>query len=413
MTRAPGLSLRKVSLWRRLWRPFWTLPAAIMIGSLILGIVIPELDRSVLPDATGVFSGQPDGARSLLGTVSSAMISVTGLVFSVTMVVLQLASSQFSPRVLGSFLDARVAQVTLGVFTGSFLYSLTVLRVVRDESANGPAFVPHTAVTVSYVYVVASTAMFLAFIAHITSKVQISRVISDLGHATLQGLREQRPSDDQDPPDADGAMPARSGDGIELVLDERHGHVVAIDADQLLERAVELDLLVRLEVGIGDFLVPGQLLGRVSGSGAGDLEDEDLVSLARCLDLERERVLPLDPLFGTRQLVDIAERALSPGINDPTTAKQVVNELHLVLRVLSTQPDPSPVLLDDDGRARLTYRAQTLARHLEVAVDELRDHAADERTVHERVVRMLDELIDHALPEHRRALARARGMLDA
>lgn len=402
MDGAPGLSLRRVSPWRRMWRPFWALPAAIMLGSVALGILVPVLDQHLLPSVPWVFSGRPDGARNVLSTVSSAMISVTGLVFSVTMVVLQLASSQFTPRVIGNFLDARVAQVTLGVFAGSFLYSLTVLRVVRDDSADGPAIVPHTAVTLSYLYVLASVAMFLAFIAHITSMVQVSRVISDLGHGTVEGLRAN---------DTEEHEPAEEveGDGVALRLDRRHGHVVAIDAGAIVDRAAEWDVVVCLEVGIGDFVVPEQVVGEVRGGAVGPLEDEQLEELARCLSLERERALPLDPLFGTRQLVDIAERALSPGINDPTTATQVVNELHVVLRVLSTRPDPAPYVRDDAGRVRLTYRTQDLA----LAVDELMLYAAEAAQVPEAVASMLDELGQHAIPEHHDEIERARARVSA
>lgn len=409
MNSAPGLSLQRVPLWRRVWRPFWTLPATIMVVSVLLGVLLPILEREVLPSLPWVFSGQPDGARNVLSTVSSAMISVTGLVFSVTMVVLQLASSQFTPRVLGSFLDARVSQVTLGVFAGSFLYSLTVLRVVRDESDDGAAFVPDTAVTLSYFYVLASVAMFLAFIAHITSMVQVSRVISDLGHATVDALGDE--------PDGDGGGPAQppsgSDDTVAWHVDRRHGHLVSVDTAALLDLSTQRDLVVHLEVGIGDFVVPGQRIGYVGGPGAAALDDETLAALAGCLDLERERRLALDPLFGTRQLVDIAERALSAGINDPTTATQVVHELHLVLRVVSTRPDPSPVVRDDDDRPRLTFPPQTLVGHLALAVDELMSYAADAAQVPAAVESMLDELVQHARPEHRAEIGRTRARVFA
>lgn len=405
MTSAAGLSLEQGSVWKRVWRPFWTLPAAVMLGSVALGVVLPVLDRELFGPNEWVFSGRPDAARSVLSTVAAAMISVTGLVFSVTMVVLQLASSQFSPRVLGKFLDARVAQVTLGVFAGSFLYSLTVLRVIRDESSQGPAFVPHVAVTLSYVYVLASVAMFLAFIAHITSMVQVSRVISDIGAATVAGLTaheadESHSEDQSDAPPDDG--------GTTLHVNDRHGHVVAIDAARIIGLARDWGAVVRLDVGIGDFVVPGQRVGRVVGPDAGTLSERDLDTVVNCLSLERERSLALDPLFGTRQLVDIAERALSAGINDPTTATQVVRELHLVLRVLSTRPDPPGVLLDDDDKVRMAFRPQTFARHLALAVDELMAYAMDAEQVPGAIADMLDELADHALPSHREELDAAR-----
>ena len=132
---------------------------------MALGLALPVIDQSIGEPWGWVFQGGVDGARAVLGTIAGAMISVTGLVFSITMVVLQLASSQYSPRVLGAFLDSRISQTTLGVFTGSFIYALTVLRKVGGGSDDR---VPQISVTFAYLYVLLAVAMFLAFIHHIT-----------------------------------------------------------------------------------------------------------------------------------------------------------------------------------------------------------------------------------------------------
>ena len=113
---------------------FWALPATICAVAVLLGLSLPPLERGISAHLPYVFQGGPDGARSVLGSIAGAMISVTGLVFSITMVVLQLASSQFTPRVLGSFLSSRITQATLGVFTASFVFALTVLRFVQGGS---------------------------------------------------------------------------------------------------------------------------------------------------------------------------------------------------------------------------------------------------------------------------------------
>ena len=145
--------MRSWSWWDRLWAPFWAVPLAATVASLALGVLLPAAEGSSSAQLPFVFPGGPDGARSVLGTIAGAMISVTGLVFSLTMVVLQLASSQFTPRLLGTFLQSRLTQATLGSFIASFVFSLTVLRSVRGD-ATGDAFVPQP---VSYTHLTLPT----------------------------------------------------------------------------------------------------------------------------------------------------------------------------------------------------------------------------------------------------------------
>jgi len=143
---APYPQAPRASWWDRIWDPFWALPGVIAVLSLLLGLGIPTFDDALGNPVPDVFRGGDAGARALLGTIAGAMISVTGLVFSITMVILQLASSQFTPRIIGSFLDSRITQVTLGVFTGSFLYALSVLRAVRGDDG---VPVPQTGVAIA------------------------------------------------------------------------------------------------------------------------------------------------------------------------------------------------------------------------------------------------------------------------
>lgn len=406
-------------LWAKTRDSLWFLPCIMTFAAIALAVGVTAAERE---DAyTWVswrwwgFGGGVEGARGVLSAIAGGLITVTGVTFSVTIVALQLASSQFTPRILGSFLDSRTAQVTLGVFTGSFIYSLTVLRVVRggDAEEEGGTFVPEAAVSLSYFYVLASVGMFLAFIHHITSRVQVSRVISDLGRSTVRGVTSSCDESSEEASEDTLDWPA-AGEGQPLHLDQRHGHVVMLDATGLVGHAEKHDLVVHLDMGVGDFLVPGQCIGRVIGGadGAHSADDQFAKAITDNLRLGRERDLANDPLFGTRQLVDIAERALSAGINDPTTAAQVVNELHLVLRALSCRPDPTPVLRDDDDRPRVSYRPQTLRRHLLLAVDELAYYGKENAQVLPALQAVLEEVARHALPVHQQSLQEARQRLD-
>ncbi len=153
--------------------------------TVLAGATLPLVDEHLLGDVDVLFGGNADSARSLLGTIASAMISVTGLVFSITMVVMQLASSQFTPRLLSTFLGSRVVQVTLGVFISSFVFALMVLRDVRG--GDGP-FVPQLSVTVAFVLVLASVALFLAFIHHITDSIRVDQVVDRIARLTVETL---------------------------------------------------------------------------------------------------------------------------------------------------------------------------------------------------------------------------------
>jgi uncharacterized membrane protein len=379
----------RTSWWEALWRRFWTLPVVLAVSSLLLGLVLPAVEAKAEETPVWVFQGGVDGARSVLSTIAGAMISVTGLVFSITIVVLQLASSQFSPRILSSFLESRTVQLTLGIFMGSFLYALTVLRSLRGGAYAG---VPQLAVTVSYAYVVVAVAMFLAFIHHITTSVQVTQVMADIRRRTVHTahrLAADSPMQSWSPPLDTGAVDLRNTD--------RSGYLTAIDGRRLRRAAQRHGAVVELEVTPGQHLVEGQHLGRVWGD---RLADTVLDEVLAAITLSTERDVGADAAFGVRQLLDIAERALSPGVNDPTTAVQATNELHVVLRALAQLRDPSPCLLHE-GEVVAVYRPQSYATMLRDTVGELAHHGSATPRVMHRLREILTDLLDVATPEHR------------
>lgn len=401
--------MRSWSWWDRLWAPFWAVPLAATVASLALGVLLPAAEGSSSAQLPFVFPGGPDGARSVLGTIAGAMISVTGLVFSLTMVVLQLASSQFTPRLLGTFLQSRLTQATLGSFIASFVFSLTVLRSVRGD-ATGDAFVPQLSVTTAYLLVLASVALFLAFIHHITTSIQVSHVIARVGDDTLGLVEELYP--EPEPGDAGGPSwsPTPGLSPQDLAATGRHGHLISVDGPALVALAREADVVVVVSLHVGAFVLPGQPLAQCWG---GRLDDQQAERLRQALTVGTERTLLQDPGFGIRQLVDIAERALSPGVNDPTTAVQAINELHRVLRTLVQRTAPSPYLVDADGAVRVVHPAPDVSSLLALAVEEIAHYGKGSVQVPRRLLVMLDDLATCALPQHRPSLAQVEGLLKA
>lgn len=403
--------LPRDTTWTRLWQPFWAVPMSIVVAAFVLGLVLPAVDSALAEHVPFVFEGGPDGARSLLSTIASAMISVTGLVFSITMVVLQLASSQFTPRILGTFLQSRTTQVTLGVFTASFVYALTVLRSVRGDFEGGGAFVPQLSVTVAFVLVAASVAMFIAFIHHITRSIQVVHVVGDLGNDSVQLVRRLFPEGPT--PDHDSTWEPRAGWALcEVDSGDRAGHVTSLDHHRLAAVADDHDVVVESLVSVGDFVVEGQPLLTIHRT-AGTAMDVDLDALAGAtgplVRIDRSRTLEQDAAFGVRQLVDIAERALSPGINDPTTAVQVLDQLHRVLSELVTRHDLPRVV--GDRTVLLVHRPHRVAELLRLAVEEIAHYGQDSLQVPRRLEALLDDLDRVALPAHHAALREVRALV--
>ena len=392
--------------WRTLLRPFWVVPAAWCVGAVALGIGLPVIDQGVgtLPL---VFESGPDGARSVLSTIAGAMISVTGLVFSITIVVLQLASSQFTPRVLQTFLDDRITQHTLGVFAASFLYALTVLRGVQNEATGGPDAVPQLAVTFSYVLVLGAVSMFLTFIHHITTSISVDSVIGRVA-AECRGLIARGEADAQDLPREVPDLPPMRRQVV--VASPRSGYVDLVDRFRLADVARRYDVRVEVLHPLGTFVPEGSPLALIHASKIDGTTDWAQV-LAPGLCIRPERSMEQDVTFGLRRLVDIAERALSPGVNDPTTAVQVLNELHDLLRLISAGPDPVPVTSDDDGVPRVVTDEWNFARYLDLAVDEIAHWGRDSLQIPARLDDMLDDLAANGSPERRPALHAKRAAL--
>ncbi len=395
------------SWWSRLWKPFWAVPAVCVLVSLAVGIVLPHVEESWgTTDLQYVFQGGPDGARGLLGTIASAMISVTGLVFSITMVVLQLASSQFTPRVLGGFLQNRVVQSTLGVFVSTFVFALTVIRSIRGDNET-EQFVPQVSVTLAFLMVLASVGFFLAFIHHITTSIQVSHVISRIGDQTVRLADRMFPEPAGAEAPAFGPTWSPEPGTPHLSLEApRHGVITYVDYAGLVHWARDHDVVVTLDRPVGQFLAEGQHMLRVWGDPARSEERGETWEPYRHVGLGPQREMRQDVAFGIRQLVDIADRALSPGVNDPTTAVQCLDELHRILRLLVQRASPSPYITDDDGRVRVVHHPQAVTDLLELAVREIAHFGRDSVQVHPRLRTLLEDLSEVSAERYRSTVDR-------
>ena len=376
---------------------FWAIPTACVAAAVALALVLVQVDRSTTSEFRVAFGAGPDGAREVLSAISTSMITFTGLVFTITIVVLQLTSSQFSPRVLRTFLRDRLSQVSLGVFVATFVYAVTVLRTV--SSVEDSTFVPAIATTVGVVLLFVSVAMFVGYIHHIATSIQVSSILTAIGEETRRALDVRYPA-------GGAAEPVHAlrpdGPAAALVPARRSGVVTQVDDRALVRLAAEADVVLRLQLRPGDFVPEGAPVVEVLGDPAG----LDTGAVSRAVILSKDRTMQQDVAFGFRQLVDIGERALSPGVNDPTTAVQALDQLHDLLRRLATRPLRNGLHTDDDGRLRLVTPAETFESYVELALGEIEQYGRDSTQVRERLAALKADVAAAAVPQHRGVLER-------
>lgn len=377
----------------------WPLPTFFIILAVALGIVLPLVDRVVDSSLSAsfeglLFAGGPDAARAVLSAVAGSLITATSLTFSLTVVALQLASSQASPRVLRTFLKDPTVHWTLAVFVGTFAYSLTVLRTIQDGSDSFDPVVPRLAVTLASLLTLASVIMLVLFLAHLARQLRIETTMRQVfleTSSTIELVASTMATGHVDLPEWPPS------ERIEFSLATRSGFIRSIDRSGLLTVAIENDLVVREEQPIGSHVVSGTPVIRWwSRNPLEHVDDEKRESinsaLSRKIDLAYERTASQDIGFGIRQLVDIAARALSPGVNDPTTAVHTLGHLSATLGLIAELPVQSRALTDDDDVVRILINPHNFSDLLDIAVTQPRRYGASDPGVVERLFQLLQEV---------------------
>lgn len=352
------MSTRLGHRWVVVRASFWFVPGVMVIGAVLLAALALAFDGAfageALPD--WVYAGGADGARTLLSTVAGSMVTVAGVGFSITIVALVLASTQFGPRLLSLFMRDVTSQATLGTFTGTFTYCILVLRSIRGPD-EGDAFVPQVAVTIAIGLTLLSVGALIYFFHHVAVAIQAPKLVAtvarDLDRAIDQlvapagGRPGPVPEPDAVPDPVRDAVISASSDGYVQVLDD----------DVLLDLAVRHDLCIRVLIRPGLFVVAGNPMLAVRPK---DRIDHGLAAaLHGALIVGEVRTAEDDIEFSVRQLVEVALRALSPAINDPFTAMAAVDWLGAALARLAGEEFPPRYRYDDAGRLRIVADVST------------------------------------------------------
>jgi uncharacterized membrane protein len=378
---------RRGALREYLGGALWVLPTIAVVVSLVAGAVLAQFE--VDADAGFgrlLFQGDAGAARELLIVVSATMITVTGLVFSLTVVALQISSTQFSPRLLRSFLRDRGTQIVLSIFVSTFAYATAGLYTV-GRLEEGQPYVPRIAISGSLLLALGSVAAFVWYLHHLAHSIQIDDVMRRTERATLHVLARSAGGEPTDAAD----VPVPPADATP-VLAPTSGYVQAAFPDAVVGPAAASEAVVRYRCAVGDHVVTGAPIADV-WTAAGTIDVAVAERLADAgMRVGFERTFEQDASFGIRQLVDIALRAMSPAINDPYTAVQSIQHISVVLcAALPRRPGPR-VWRDDTGEPRVFVPAPTLADLLDLACGQLRRVAAHEPAVVQALLMMLAEV---------------------
>jgi len=317
---------------------FWILPAALTLLGIVGAVGIVSLDRSgnvpqwLLKNAW-VYNGGGTGARTLLGAVAASTIGVAGTVFSITIAALSLAAGQMGPRLLRNFTRDRGVQITLGTFLGTFSYALMVLRSVRTHDEG--AFTPHLSLTVSILLAFVCVGTLIYFVGHMAGRINVNTVV-ELVSDDVRSAMQRLTTDERGPmPPGDGFW----ADAV-AVSDPRHGYLQELDAEGLAHWAASQHIAIRLLVRPGDYVFPGTPIALAKPPHAGAV-----AAIRKATALGDSRFSSDDLAYPLRQLVEVAVRALSSGINDPNTVMSVLDRLASSLCELAPAFLPSGVHL--------------------------------------------------------------------
>jgi uncharacterized membrane protein len=377
--------------WSRLLYTLWFIPAVVVFLHVVLAVVLVEVsgqvDREALMRWPRLFGASAGSSRDMLAAIAGSMITVAGVTFSLTMVAVTQASNQYTPRILRNFMRDRPAQLVLGGLTGVFSYCLVVLRTIRGDESS--PYIPAIAVLAAFALALGGVGLLIYFIHHIATSLQASTIVARVSADTTAAIETLFPTEvgTPAPPQPPGLATVLATAHWVPVLARSSGYVQHVDPDRLLAAAASADVVVRMERGVGEFVATGV---PIASHAAVDGRPRDGIdeAIAGCYTLGSYRTVEQDPDFGIRQLSDVALKALSPGINDPTTALNCIDYLGAVLAGAAVRSEPSP-WREADGVVRVIARGATFRSLLDAAFDEIRRYGASHAAI---LFRQLDSL---------------------
>lgn len=393
---------RLLKLWDTLRTSYWFVPALMMVLASMFWGMTSSIDRH-LSVREGVplewlYYDEIDAMRTLVLTVVGLTVGVIGVVYSITMIPLTIAASQFGPRLLRNFLRDRGTHVTLGTFSATIVFCLLVLLQLRDTTAR-----PQVSVNVVLLLGLCTFLMLVYFINHIAVSIQASHLVAEESDELLRAIDRELEPAGLDPAAVPELVLMEPTSAFCTVLATSSGYLQMRDDEGLLDLARDQDLVIRMLCEPGDFVVAGAPLARVwpAATLAGEVDDH--INSACFLGVQR--TLMQDVTFGINELVEVAIRALSPAINDPFTAMTCLDWLGAALCRFCGKAFPPAYRLDEEGRLRLLFSPITFSQMADAAFNQIRDYGHSSAAVTLRLMHTLEVVSSCArTPEQRRSL---------
>ena len=401
--RAVNEPLRRWNFRERVSTSLWFIPGLFVAGAFVLSKLTVAFDHSLAIDEAPawILGANADAAAALTSTVAAAMLTFLGVVFSTTLVAIQLAGGQYSPRIVRVFIRSRLTHLTLGVFLATFVFALNGLVEVRGGD---DPFVPVLTVLMVYLLLLATLAMFVTFLHGMAKMLRVQYLLNRVTDEGRLAMLQAYPPADEYVLAAEPEL----GAGVVVRNGSATGVLQSVDTAALVRLAGQNDVHVELLVEVGEYLARATPIARIHGNPTAVGGEE----VAACFLLGGERTLIQDPGFVFRQLVDVAIRALSPAVNDPTTGVQAIDREVDLLATVAPRPDPSGWFVDDAGVARVHCREPRLARLVDLAFVEIIRYGADSPQVVRRLRAAFDVLAGIARPEVVAAIDELRRVLD-
>ncbi|WP_064750469.1 DUF2254 domain-containing protein [Solirubrobacter soli] len=372
----------------------WLLPLACVLAGIGLAVALLSIDGSIVGTAV---TGSAASVQTILTVASTTLVTLTTVVLSLTLVAVQLAMGQFSPRIVQAILHDRRSQLAIGLFIGTFAYSMTVLREVNGQSSGGGPL-PGLAIVVNYGLILGAIVVLVLYVNHTAQSLRVGGLIGRVADATRDEVDRLYPAAPE--PEVDPSVVAAPDFGVVTKLPHR----------ALVDIAEKAGCVLELAPAMGDFVPRGGPLFRVQGS----LPEPARRAVARSVILDRERSHEFEPAFGLRKLVDIAARSIySSPFQDPSTSVQSINAIHDILRRLAPREFPSGRHHDAHGQVRLVERVMRWEGYVRLAFDEIRLVGAGSPQVARRLRAALEDLKTVAPPERRPPLDHQLTLLDA